>query len=379
MRDAISLESAPTIYTTVSGISEQNGNERQSATSLSLKKQPRHNMSLMDLTSLLAPPFKCAITSYGYNMYGKTAGSYPPGTGAGDLRNIYSPAGQQYWFEAVGLPASDRSFTPTIMDVDSLITKSKDIRNIADITPVSGQPLMQSTGESKELQFQYMSGYQRHEFVNAGNTTVHAEFWELHPRHPMTGYASNGTYTGVGADVLADMATNQPLANTLRPVYTTTSYDAVTDLSVRINKYLDTVNAKYKVSKPVRVTIQPGGTFVYTMKFEPFKFTNTEWNALIGTGTADTSHANLMPGFTKLLCARFWGELSHNAGSESHLYSAVNCGPVNLMHIQKEYHHCRACPYQPTKNVIIDYRLDTSAAATEHMDELNQDNEAFDD
>lgn len=381
MRDAIALESAPTIYTRVSGISDQNGNERQSATSYPLKDQPYPNLTLRDLTSLVCPPFKVAITSYGFN--GTLYSSADATTKPGNLRNIYTQAGRQYWFEAYGLPAYDISTNPTTMDVNQLMMKARDVRNIANIVNPAADPLNPSTTDAVDQQFQYMAGFQRHEFVNSGNTTVHCEFWELHPRHPMVAYALSGgaiRAATIGADVLADMVDNQPLANTINPTYTAASYDSTNDMSVRITKNLDRINSKYKVSKPVRVTIQPGGTFVYTMKFTPFKCTNTEWqHILYPPVNSALSAVHWMPGFTKILVGRMWGELSHNEGDGNHLYSAVNCGPINLMHIMKEYHHCRACPYQPTKNTIIDYRLDTSAAAVEHMDELNQDNEAFDD
>jgi len=379
MKDAISLSTyAPSVSMTISGVSQQNGNERQQAQSVLTKGQLRPYLSIADLTSLLCPPFKVKTSSYGYNGYlydsTKTAA-------AGDLRNIYQPAGGQYWFEAYALPAVGLDNCPTILDVQTLISKAKDIRNIANIADPPNNPLL---ALDKDLQFQYLGGYQRHQFVNSGNTTVFMEIWELHPRHPMIAY---NTASGpvkpntIGTDVLADMVTNQPLGNTLAPLYTTTSYDSVNDMSVRITNNMDRINMKYKVSKPVRVTIQPGGTFVYTIKLEAFKMTNSEWATLIGPpgSNPNLNGAQWMPGFTKAICARIWGEMSHSEASEAHLYSAVNSGPVNLMHTQTDYHHCRAMPFQPTKNVIIDYRLDQSNTAVEHMDELEQENEAFDD
>lgn len=377
MRDAIALTSAPSIYTSVSGVSEQNGNERQYASSKPLKTQMNPYLTLKDLTSLVCPPFKVKVSCYGNNCYSYVSSPNP--AAAGTLRNLYSPAGSQYWFESVGLPAYTQGINPTIMEVTDLMAKAKDIRNTANIIdPTVNPPVMP---EQLDFQFQYLNGYQRHTFVNSGNTTVHMEVWELHPRHPMLGIKPSGQFIGyntVGADVLRDYTANQPLANNLKPQYTTASYDSVTDLSVRITPFLDTVNVKYKVSKPVNITIQPGGTFVYTMAFEPFKCTNSEWQTLIDPNTAGglTSFPHYIPGFTKLLVARAWGELSHSAASE-HLYGAVNAGPLSLMHTMVEYHHCRACPYQPTKNTIIDYRLDTSTSATYHEDELEQKNEDF--
>lgn len=383
MRDAIALESAPSALSYLSGISDQNGNERQSASSILSKPRYPYYLTLKDLTSLLCPPFKVKISTYGVNQY---AGNN--NTPAGNLRTIYSPAGQQYWFESIGLPAKKEAGTnATILDVDTLIKKAPDVRNVAQSTPAhpidgpGGTELIDNPGlEGRfDQQFQYLSGFQRHQFVNSGNTTVHCEFWELHPRHPMNLWnTTTSAYYSIGADVLADYITNQPLGNALAPTYTTTSYDAVTDLTVRITNSLDRVNAKYKHTKPIRVTIQPGGTFVYTMKFEPFKCTNTEWNYLLAPGGPGVNPTIIqaLPGFTKILVGRFWGELSHSAAAAG-LHGSVNAGPLSLDHIQTEYHHCRAMPYQPTKNTIIDYRLDTSADAVYHMDELEQSNEAF--
>jgi len=379
MSDAISAMTPSAIGLSVSSVKTQNGNQRQSAVAKAgTRRRVRSTLSLTDLTNLIAPAYKVNIKSYGFNMYGKAAG----GASAGDLRQIYNAAGSQYWFEAYGLPAIDINANPTTCNMQQLMYKAVDIRNVDNATlpvPLVINPLQGGSDQTRlESQFQYIDGSQKHTFVNSGNTTVYGEFWELIPRHPMIAYNTDGTAKTIGDDVIADYATNQPVANVATPVYTTASYNAVSDNMVRINSKLNRINSKYKVSKPVKICIQPGGTFVYTMSFGSFKCTNTEWNVLVGNNANDDyNRAQWIPGFTKILVARFWGELSHTVAVDR-VYSAVNCGPLSLMHTMSEYHHCRAMPFQPTKNVILDYRMDKSTAATYHVDELEQDNENFD-
>lgn len=385
LTDAIKLQYPAASLASISRVSEQNGNERQSASSILTKPRYPYYLTLRDLTSLIAPPFKAKITSYGYNtaLYTGPSAAAPEG----NLRTLYSPSGKQYWFESIGLPAIDPTANPTILSVDQLIKKAPDVRNVANVTPnTTGLgPLIVPNDSALDQQFQYLSGYQRHQFVNSGNTTVHCEFWEAHPRRPMPGYLYLGagphTALTIGQDVLADFRANVPLQNTQAPVNTPSSTDELTDLSVRINSDSATTHYKYKITKPMRVTIQPGGTFVYTLRFEPFKFTNTEWNVLLAPNYVDVmanpfNQSHFIPGFTKILVGRMWGELSHSEQVD-HLHPHVGAGPISLNHIMTEYHHCRALPYQPTRNVVTDYRLDTNNDIVFHEDELEQDTEAF--
>jgi len=373
----------------VSGISlkrpnvTQNGGTTQQAESL-VFTQPEDRITFADFLTCYFPLYKQTIIGYGVNMSGRSSASAAV-TEAGNDKSIFIPQGRQAWREYVGLPAynliTQLNITDTMFDVMTLMDKAIDVVNFAAapfaIASTAQEPLITDATADKKIKqnlaFCYRGGYQVHTFTNEGTTDIHLELFESQPRNPMTciqNIAGVTNYDGVGNNIIRDYAVNTPFANTVAPVQVAADIDGLNDMLVRLTPNCNGTHYLYKCSQPFHVMIPPGGVFKYKMAFNPFSFTESEWNRLLYNTNVNTSMAQtlatpyLIPAFSKILCCRFTTEIGHNQ-VDSTVTSFATVGYMKgiLSHTQTERHECRYMPYQNQNSSVLKNYLDIDVEA----------------
>lgn len=356
----------------------QNGGTTQQAESL-VFTQPEDRITFADFMTCYFPLYKQTIIGYGVNVSGRNANSAAV-TEAGNDKSIFIPQGRQAWREYVGLPAynliNDLNITDTMFDVMTLMDKAIDVVNFAAApyaiaTDASG-PLIADTTASKKkrqnLAFCYRGGYQVHTFTNEGTTDIHLELFESQPRTAMTCIQNIGgitTYDGVGNNIIRDYTVNTPFGSTVAPVQVAADIDGLDDMLVRLTPNCNGTHYLYKCTQPFSVMIPPGGVFKYKMAFNPFSFTESEWNRLLYNTNVDTGVAQsmaspyLIPAFTKILCCRFTTEIGHNQVDQTvTAFTSVGYMKGILSHTQTERHECRYMPYQNQNSTVLKNYLD---------------------
>lgn len=328
----------------------------------------RNGFTFGDVMNIIAPIYKVILKTHGHNQFGRAVPTLITSKDdavtvlnrsefAGTLRTIKSVSGKQSWTEFLGLPSFDPNRNATICSVEDLMAKVN-----ADTSHLSTNTTLTLLSDGAlERQLQYNGGSQTHTFSNMVSSVVYIELWELHPRHPMAGFDNVGTYNSIGAQVLTDITTGTNVGltagggNATFPRRDSTRYDDVNDINVTITPDLATINAKFKISKPIKVKLAPGDVFTYKMVFPSFKLTNSDWNYLQGGVTSIKNQ--LIPGFSKILCMRTYGEIGTNDPTLGTNFTSVGPLPTQITHQQIEYHNVRSIPWieRLTTN-ICDYQ-----------------------
>ena len=327
----------------------------------------RNGFNFGDIMNIIAPVYKVILKTHGHNQFNHPFPTLITSKDnavtalnrtefAGTLRTIKSTSGQQSWTEFIGLPAYDPNLNATICSVDDLMAKVN-----ADTSHISTNLTMASLRSgSVERQLQYNGGSQTHTFSNMANSIVNIELWELHPRHPMPGYdILTSLPNTIGAQIITDMGLKYSNANVTFPRRDNTVINDVNDINITITPNLPTLNAKFKISKPLKVKLAPGDVFTYKLVFPSFKITNSDWNYLAGdmTDGSDKQRNHLIPGFTKILCMRTYGEIGTNDQTLGTNYTSVGATPTQITHQQVEYHNVRSIPWvEPSSTNICDYQ-----------------------
>ncbi|ALE29595.1 coat protein [Lake Sarah-associated circular virus-5] len=329
----------------------------------------------------LFPPYSQTVIGYGNNYYNKTKNATNSAS-AGDDKSIYIAQGRQAWREYVAMPFQRTAgtngwgdlFTTSVTD---LLVKAQDVLTTAVAQSVyttttlvpSSTTTVAERQKLQNLSFHYSGGYQRHKFVNTGNSKITIEFFEAKPRNPMPAYGSSATYTvnSIGASIVQDMQTNVPRDNSFYPSYDTTDFDNINDQLVRLNAQCATTNYKWLCNKPVKHVVDPGGEFIYTMGIDAFEFKESEFNTLPGLTSTDISGVQwFYPKFTKFLVCRFTTEIGHSTDGVSgfdQTYTGVGYVEGMMAHTCTEHHNCRFMPIIYTHSNVTNNRLDKDTAA----------------
>lgn len=421
---ALTFAKVPTVGAVVRKTSSTNETKTIQAGSAVVKFKD-NCISYRQLLDSLFPVVKKLLRGYGVNMHGFTS------TGAvatlpnpmGDASMLRADAGHQGWYESIGLPlwhykltdlsAKSNCTIPHVMSVADLRTLAYSAQVAAtESQPLDPNPAAGSSGNyigmtvnhkvsggealarGLKCQMAYCGGYQRHTFKNVSTVTCTIEVWECCPRNYMVDWtpaatgASGGpelSFRSVGQMLKADNITNSLRVNNTAlfnggsyPYQTTTTsvIDDMTDPNVTIRKDSRIVHTHFKVSKPVIRKLSPGDSFVYTMYFPAFSFSESAFTReLVTTGFYVTEPAMLaadvhstfteptsVPKFTKRLVVRFFGEQGVATGDGVDLDIVQNT-PCNLAHTVTEFHKVRHMPEINKDYTIVTDNINYNAEA----------------
>lgn len=388
----------------------------------------RGKLSGQDITDLLCPIFTMKRIGYGNRWEHRDwdgvgteidANNFVSSNSPGTCRTLAWEAGRQAWAEFVAMPITNPGnqqlqsagvnflYDPFSVSTAQLMIKARNIRNNAEnlhITAPTDQTqfffgdvianaALSSAHRHSMSSFEYLDGYQEHQFININSTECTIYVQELQPRNMMSGISLLAQATPnrfgpntVATDLLEDYKLNLPLSNTSDPAYIAAGTnnddsDTITDLHVKINKNSNRVHMKWLVGKEIKVVLQPGDRFTHRVTIDPYSFTDTAWmrladwaninvNGIGATGSGAPTGPLLsqwpvfMPSFTKVLCVRAHGPMGWGTANADGSGAVTSVGTVNgcVTHTMTEYHSCRMMPFMKRTNFFLDNRLDQTAS-----------------
>lgn len=383
-----------------------------------------YQLSTKRLTDILFPKWEWSCKYYGLNYagghygddkYGTVLTSYPLYTAdratqqmkcaiddyylhpGGWCDTIAWEAGSQAWFESIFLPATWRTTNTSVLetsDIKCSMSMEGIINKIRGITPSNFYSTENQTSPStqaaitKDFPIHYNGGYQKHEFINNENFRVYFEAYEVCPRDILTWFyeetKTNGRvfcrtiHDAISSDYIRVRekggGTRIGAANEIGTYSISLNGSANSngqiicrkeDPGFAIRGWMSDTLKLFRVSAPIKGSIEPGGKFVYKLQAKPFFMMDSTYRRILRQGQDDANpsgdlhyespHYNhAIPQFTKFLVVRFWSDVgtlggTNNAEFESgnpHQYANVSYLPGRLIHVVTEHHEGRAVPSQ---------------------------------
>jgi len=385
--------------------SKKPSNIRKSKYNRAASKGPRRRKFVYNnkqITDILASPLKLVIHGYGVNnlyyVRGQKINDFVEGTATGtvvettggDLRTLGCLPGRQVYYEDVALKFKDPTTSNGTTNgcawtttVDNLMVRAQyEGRTFQSHNTQTS--LGFSSDESKLLnRFIYHGGCVIHKFTNTTNTTTYMEFREFTPRQIfpqytyLEGSVTNAKNDGLYRTIEKDL-TVQNVASLFLPTPTGTTFNQFDDKGFKYNSKCLLTNSRWVVGSPITVKVQPGETYTYKMVLPPFQFKTSEFMLLLNSGTTSMNGSDTtpvyVPGFTKHLMMRAWGESNvysvsdkwndasattdtlldpmptdnlNNSEAPVQQLDRVTSAGVRLAHTRSEYHTYRGVPYNP--------------------------------
>jgi len=359
--EALTLSSAATSSVSFYETKDVNGNDTKH-----IKSTTRHSgvrdFTHKQLTDILCPPWRATRLWYG-NSFTMATGTV---SAVANTKIVNWNGAAQAHNTFVHLPKSID--TGNTYSLQQLIKKAADISNVAAIT---ARPDPSLGTNSFEQQFAYYGGYVEHIFINTSNSNIEMEFYLCTPRRFLSHSTTDQGHLPV-QDAYQSKTNNAPLANSLDPQNVTADYDAGNDVMFRFDRRDTTLHFNWKCAPPKRATLLPGQKLIYTVRLPSFHFTESAFNTSLGKIGASTLLPEFLPFCTVVLDVRARGEIQQTTDATP----KVGYGPGQYTHLQREYHSCRAVPYQPTNNAIHINNLDVAADADANYNHINPLTEA---
>lgn len=363
----LSLTSAANTALTGTDRQDTNGNPLKYFRSLTTHSRIQQ-MTHRDLLDIVCPTWKVLRHWYGncisdYDFTGGAGGTlYAVGTL--NSKKVQWASQRQGWNTWVHLPLSEEIFAT--YSLQQLMNKATDIRNSATVATAVTTSLTGADNRDRlDQAFTYNGGFVEHTFVNTCNKNLSFEFFISTPRRMLT--HQNGKHGLLPAYcALMDKQSQIPRANALDPKTDLLDLEQSYDRMFTYSKRDQSLNYNWKVHPAKKTTLLPGQTVKFMVKLPSFKFTSSDWNTLIAQLPNEPQFA---PFCTVVLDVRVTSELAHDAD-----YLLVGQAAGTYIHTQREYHNCRAVPFQPKMNVVMIDDLDSGAVTLD----INAQTEAED-